>query len=369
MADILTVRSLEDVSYLLNILFFNMNNLSKVYYDMFINPEPMDIELQRYDEGGNLVTITVPNRAKDVVQAYVGNGNPNGVQIAGVGSLYIDSLKGNLYYKSSGSNAYGWILVWSANNLNYLAPDGDASRLNKINVSAVTSGTLSVGFGGTGTNALSGVLKGNGSNPVSTASDGDDFIGPISSTGIICFYPVPNIPTGWLLCDGSPYSRITYSRLYNKIGTTYGSGDGVSTFNVPNLSGYYIKGFDSSRTLNVPQDAAVGGHTHNFTGSTGPGTAHSHTRGTMNITGKTGSTGYGSGPEYNGAFYSYGRGTGTGSTDGGNQLLAFDASLNWTGATSEESEHTHPLYASIANNAPGVENEVKNMPLYPIIKY
>ena len=38
-ADVITVRSLEDVAYLLNILFFNMNNLSKVYYDMFINPE------------------------------------------------------------------------------------------------------------------------------------------------------------------------------------------------------------------------------------------------------------------------------------------------------------------------------------------
>ena len=61
MSDVITVRSLEDVAYLLNILFFNMNNLSKVYYDMFINPEPMDIELQRYDESGTLTTITLPN--------------------------------------------------------------------------------------------------------------------------------------------------------------------------------------------------------------------------------------------------------------------------------------------------------------------
>jgi len=43
------------------------------------------------------------------------------------------------------------------------------------------------------------------------------------------------VPSGWLPCDGSPVSRSTYSRLYTKIGTTYGSGDGETTFNLPNL--------------------------------------------------------------------------------------------------------------------------------------
>ena len=49
----------------------------------------------------------------------------------------------------------------------------------------------------------------------------------------ICGYnnPLPNT----LLCNGGEYSRTTYSRLFSKIGTTWGAGDGNTTFNVPNL--------------------------------------------------------------------------------------------------------------------------------------
>ena len=44
-------------------------------------------------------------------------------------------------------------------------------------------------------------------------------------------------PSGWLICDGSAISRTTYSTLYAVIGTTYGSGDGSTTFNLPDLRG------------------------------------------------------------------------------------------------------------------------------------
>ena len=43
-------------------------------------------------------------------------------------------------------------------------------------------------------------------------------------------------PDGWLICDGSEISRTTYARLFSVIGTTYGAGDGNSSFNIPNLS-------------------------------------------------------------------------------------------------------------------------------------
>ena len=379
MADVITVRSLEDVAYLLNILFFNMNNLSKVYYDMFINPEPMDIELQRYDESGNLVTVTLPNRAKDVVQAYVGNGNPNGIQVAKVGAFYVDLNTTSLYYKSVGSDAYGWVLLYSAINSNFLEVDGDGSQLTNLNASAINSGTLSVNFGGTGNSALNGVLKGNGTSPVSAATDGVDFLGPLSSVGLICFYPVPDIPVGWILCDGRSISRAAYSRLFEKIGTLYGEGNGVTTFNIPNLLGYFIRGWDNTRNINVPQEGAVGGHTHSFAGSTGPGTAHSHTRGTMNIQGSiiaaydsvTGA--HDSNVSTQGAFTKEGtvsnRINYAATSQAGTKQINFDASQNWTGSTSTESQHTHALVGSVGDNAPGVENMVKNIPLFPIIKY
>jgi len=44
------------------------------------------------------------------------------------------------------------------------------------------------------------------------------------------------IPDGWLKCDGSAISRTLYSELFDVIGTTYGSGDGSTTFNIPNYS-------------------------------------------------------------------------------------------------------------------------------------
>lgn len=55
-------------------------------------------------------------------------------------------------------------------------------------------------------------------------------------------------PTGWMICDGSAISRTTYAALFTTIGTTYGSGDGSTTFNIPNLKGRVIVGRDASQT-------------------------------------------------------------------------------------------------------------------------
>lgn len=55
-------------------------------------------------------------------------------------------------------------------------------------------------------------------------------------------------PAGWLLCDGSAVSRTTYARLFEVIGTTYGSGDGNSTFNLPNLTDRFIQGSATAGT-------------------------------------------------------------------------------------------------------------------------
>lgn len=55
------------------------------------------------------------------------------------------------------------------------------------------------------------------------------------TAGIIVPYGGSTAPTGWLLCDGSAVSRTGYSQLFDAIGTTYGSGDGSTTFNLPNM--------------------------------------------------------------------------------------------------------------------------------------
>lgn len=64
------------------------------------------------------------------------------------------------------------------------------------------------------------------------------------------FYRASNtIPNGYLECDGSAVSRATYSTLFSVIGTTYGIGDGSTTFNLPDLRGEFIRGWDNTRGI------------------------------------------------------------------------------------------------------------------------
>lgn len=58
--------------------------------------------------------------------------------------------------------------------------------------------------------------------------------------GTITGYAGTTAPSGWLLCDGAAVSRTTYAELFGVVGTTYGSGDGSTTFNVPDSSGFII---------------------------------------------------------------------------------------------------------------------------------
>lgn len=68
--------------------------------------------------------------------------------------------------------------------------------------------------------------------------------------GKIDMYAGPNAPNGWLLCRGQAVSRTAYSDLFAVIGTTYGAGDGSTTFNLPDLRDRVPIGVGSSYLLN-----------------------------------------------------------------------------------------------------------------------
>lgn len=68
-------------------------------------------------------------------------------------------------------------------------------------------------------------------------------------TGIILPWTTATIPDGFLLCDGDPVSRTTYAALFAVIGTTYGTGDGSTTFNLPDLEGKQMVFDDGNTTL------------------------------------------------------------------------------------------------------------------------
>jgi len=105
-------------------------------------------------------------------------------------------------------------------------------------------------------------------------------------TGTILPYAGTAAPTGYLLCDGSAISRATNSDLFTLIGTTYGVGDGSTTFNIPDLRGRVIAGQDdmggtSANTLTDAQADQLGGtlgaEDHTLTSAESGMPAHSHT--------------------------------------------------------------------------------------------
>lgn len=68
-----------------------------------------------------------------------------------------------------------------------------------------------------------------------------NYLSSLIPVGTIFIWPTSTAPAGFLLCDGGPVSRTTYKPLFDVIGTTYGSGNGSSTFNLPNFKGRYLK--------------------------------------------------------------------------------------------------------------------------------
>ena len=56
-------------------------------------------------------------------------------------------------------------------------------------------------------------------------------------------------PEGWLLCDGREVLRDVFADLFNMLGTSFGSGDGKTTFNLPDLRGEFIRGLDQGRGI------------------------------------------------------------------------------------------------------------------------
>lgn len=95
--------------------------------------------------------------------------------------------------------------------------------------------------------------------------------------GTIASYGGSSAPNGWLMADGSEVSRVQYALLFQAIGTTYGAGNGSSTFRLPDLRGRVPVGVDGTAGRLSADDAlsqAGGEERHTLTGSEMPG--HSH---------------------------------------------------------------------------------------------
>lgn len=62
------------------------------------------------------------------------------------------------------------------------------------------------------------------------------------------------VPPGWIVCDGRPVSRTTFANLYAVLGNLYGAGDGLTTFNVPDIRGRFIRMVDTTTVGDAGRD-------------------------------------------------------------------------------------------------------------------
>lgn len=166
------------------------------------------------------------------------------------------------------TNVTGTYPNFTVNTPNYTGGTGISVTGNTITNTAPDQTITLTGTGGT-------VVTGTYPNfTISTPN--------VVPTGTIISFAGAAIPTGWLLCDGSAVSRTTYSGLFTALASAWGSGDGSTTFNLPDLRGQFMRGVDGSAG-NDPDNATrtasnAGGNTGNNVGtveSNGIG-SHSH---------------------------------------------------------------------------------------------
>lgn len=108
-------------------------------------------------------------------------------------------------------------------------------------------------------------------------------------TGLIAYYPIATLPAGWLNCNGDAVSRSDYARLFSVIGTTYGAGNGTTTFNLPDIRGRTIVADGDSPTLSARViGEQFGEESHTLTLAETP--SHNHTNSTSTILAKQNGT-------------------------------------------------------------------------------
>lgn len=209
-------------------------------------------------------------------QVGIGTASPaNAIDVAG-GAIQISSSGGTARTVMSADSTDSIFAV--SDDRNFTVKTNASTRLT-VNSSTATS-TVPVVLPADPTTALQAATK----QYVDTLTG--------APAGVIMAFAGTAAPTGFLSCDGSAVSRTTYATLFTAIGTTWGVGNGTTTFNVPDLRGAFLRGSGTSsldpsspRSVGSFQAEAYLSHTHTDSG-------HTHTIPIQNLT-ESGSGGAG----------------------------------------------------------------------------
>jgi microcystin-dependent protein len=156
------------------------------------------------------------------------------------------------------------------------------------------------------------------------------------------FRPTSRLQPGWLLCDGSQVSRVTYATLFAEIGTTHGAGDGSTTFNLPDMRGRFPLGVATAGTGStlgatggaIDHTHTAGDHTHSFSATTNANGGFST---------NTGANGGHSHSVTASGSASVESGFDTQAGTGADRTATHTHTVNVSGSTDTASDHTHSI--------------------------
>ena len=275
--------------------------------------------------------------------------------------IWVDTSTNLLKIRNSSNN--GWLVLGSLTDAAHTNNFGLATKASPDFTGTVDSAGDIV-MGGTGAlklpngttaqrpTAATGQIRFNSTTTEFEGYNGSAWGGLASGVpvGTILAHAANTPPTGFLECNGSNISRSTYATLFSAISTTFGVGDGSSTFALPDLRGQFIRGWantgstDASRVFGSTQTDQNKNHTHT-TDST------SLTGGIRKI-----SEGFGAGGSATGVFTK---------TADGNNTITGSSSTSPVGGVDFDGTHTH----TISSSGGGTEARPTNLALMYIIKF
>jgi microcystin-dependent protein len=237
-------------------------------------------------------STTVPTIVGDPTRLMLSGVTPPGVDLGGEGDVYIDIATKMLYGPKG--------------------PSGWGSGVSLVGPTGATGAEGAVGPAG---------------NP--------------PPTGAIFDYGGTTAPTGYLLCNGQTVSRVTYADLFAVIGTSFGAGDGVTTFGIPDLRGRVTVGLDNlggsdAGRLSVANTLGGSGGAQTHTLTIAELANHNH-------------------PIANSTSHTHGPGTGTttflGGGSPGGLAVGFGTGVDGASTTAAGGVHAHNITAAGSDNA------------------
>jgi microcystin-dependent protein len=234
-------------------------------------------------------TVTAANNS-GAQTVYSANRTTNGLtDVAAIGGTITDisasAYKGGLVFSTANNAAPAERMRIDANGnvgIGTSAPRTALDLSSRTDAIALPSGTS----GQQPTSPVAGWMRYNSTTNTIEFYNGSIWTAAsnaVDPAGMIGAFPMSSCPSGWLEANGAAVSRTTYSSLFTAIGTSYGPGDGSTTFNLPDYRGYFLRGWNhgasndpdaSSRTnrgdsttgdnVGTKQADQYGTHSHNL---------------------------------------------------------------------------------------------------------